>query len=427
MTGRDRRAAGTPVALAAVAALAAGCSAFATPSPPAVSGGSLAPAGPVGYVVCPSSVSPVELDTDTAEAAIPLPVTGEPALGDFAIATSPDGRWAYVVTTEGFLTHAAAGATTTPSVHPATGSSTTGTTATTGTTGSATTGTTGTTGGTGVKNVVIPIDLATQVARSPIVIPGQGGTHAIVVTGDGRTVLAASGSTVVPVDTATGTVGSPVQLGAGRTIFGMVLDPARHTLYTLVPGAVVPVDTARGAVGAAIATGLSVSSVYSPHGIALSPDGTTLYVVGQGGTDFGGRLLPISTVTGATLPATSFDQFGIADPAAVAVTADGSSQLVADAVNNWVLTVGGSDPTHLDQPARLPPRSEDAATAGTQHPTDLVLGPGATGAFLVDGFDAVIPYGPASGTFGRPIAVCSGASSMAVAPAPTASAASADR
>jgi hypothetical protein len=406
------------VALAAMAALAAGCSAFATPRPPVVSGGSLAPAGPVGYVVCPSSVSPVELDTDTAEAAIPLPVTGEPALGDFAIATSPDGRWAYVVTTEGYVTRAAPGATTTPSVHPAPGSSSTAAP------GSSTTAATG---GTGVRNVVIPIDLVTQVAGSPIVIPGQGGTHAIVVLGDGRTVLAASGSSVVPVDTGTGTVGPPVQLGPGRTVVGMVLDPARHTLYTLVPGAVVPVDTASGAVEAAIPTGLSVSSVYSPHGIALSPDGTTLYVVGQGGTDFGGRLLPIATATGATQPATSFDRFGIADPAAVAVTADGSSQLVADAVNNWVLTVDGSDPTRLDQPARLPPRSEDAATAGTQHPTDLVLGPGTTGAFLVDGFDAVIPYAPSAGTFGRPIAVCSGASSMAVAPAPTASAASADR
>ena len=52
-------------------------------------------------MVCPNAVTPVELATHTAEAAIPLPITGTPDLGDFAIATSPDGRWAYVVTSDG--------------------------------------------------------------------------------------------------------------------------------------------------------------------------------------------------------------------------------------------------------------------------------------------------------------------------------------
>ena len=55
----------------------------------------------MGYVVCPNAVTPVELATHTAEAAIPLPISGTPALGNFAIATSADGRWAYVVTSDG--------------------------------------------------------------------------------------------------------------------------------------------------------------------------------------------------------------------------------------------------------------------------------------------------------------------------------------
>ena len=105
----------------------------------------------------------------------------------------------------------------------------------------------------------------------------------------------------------------------------MALDPASTTLYALVPGGVIPVDTANATAGAAIPTGLSVSSVYSPHGIVVTDDGATVYVVGQGGTDFGGRVLPIAAATGATGPATGFDRFGISDPAAVAVTADGSS------------------------------------------------------------------------------------------------------
>src|SRR5580704_17988721 len=78
-----------------------GCGLFAQPRPTSVGGGSLAPAGSVGYVVCSNAVTPVELATDTAEAPIPLPISGTPEQGDFAIATSPDGRREYVVTTEG--------------------------------------------------------------------------------------------------------------------------------------------------------------------------------------------------------------------------------------------------------------------------------------------------------------------------------------
>jgi hypothetical protein len=390
-----------PVAVTAavVSAVLSGCSLFATPRPTTVEDPSLVPAGPVGYVVCPNAVTPVELSTGLAEADITLPISGTPVLGDFAIATSPDGRWAYVVTSEGVVTPPSASST---SVPPATS-------------GSATTSVTSpqSSGAGTVQNVVIPIDLVTQRAQRPIMIPGSGGTHAIVVMADGQTVLAASGSSIVPIDVATRHVGSPLDLGAGRTIFGMAMDPVNTTLFVLVPGAVIPVDTTNATAGALIPTGLSVSSVYSPHGIAVTADGATVYAVGQGGTDFGGRVLPITASTGATGTATGFDRFGIADPAAVAVTADGATLLVADAANNWINPVPLRTFTNPPAPVRLPQPSP-SSTTGTQHPTDIVVGPGQTGAFLVDGFDAVIPYSPVTQTFGSPIPVCEGASSMAV-------------
>jgi hypothetical protein len=391
--------------LALVATASTGCSLFTTPRPTQVGGPSLAPVGSVGYVVCSNAVSPVELATDTAEAPIDLPITGTPVLGDFAIATSPDGQWAYVVTSDGVVSQPSASTT---SVPPATPGSSTTTTSPGG-------------GGSGtVQNVVIPIDLVTQQAQPPIDLPGTGGTHAIVVMPGGGTVLAASGSTIVPVTPATRHVGTPLDLGAGRTIFGMALDPTTTTLFALVVGAVIPVDTATGTAGAPIPTGLSVSSVYSPHGIAVTSDGATVYVVGQGGTDFGGRVLPIDASTGATETATGFDRFGIANPAALALTATsaGPSILVADAANNWVNQVPLSTFTDPPSPVRLPQRTTTPAATGTQHPTDIVAGPGQAGAYLVDGFDSVIPYSPVSETFGSPIPVCDGASSMAVAPAP---------
>ena len=174
--------------------------------------------------------------------------------------------------------------------------------------------------------MVVPIDLVAQQARRPIKIPGQGGTHAIVVLPGGRTILAASGSTVVPVDAVTHDVGAHRSTsGPGHTIFGMALSPDRpHALYTLVAGGVFPVDTASGAPPVErVPTGLSASSVYSPTGIAVTGgwQDHRLYVVGQAGVGAGreptsaGGVLPIVAATGATLPMTGFDRFGIADPA----------------------------------------------------------------------------------------------------------------
>jgi DNA-binding beta-propeller fold protein YncE len=391
----------TVLVLGLVTVVLSGCSLFATPTPTPVNGSSLAPPGAVGYVVCPNAVTPVELATHTAEAAIHLPVSGTPVLGNFAITTSPDGRWAYVVTSDGVVSS--------PSTSP--------TTVLPATTGTANATPSIPPSGVRVQNVVIPIDLVTQQAGKPIKIPGQGGTHAIAVMPGGRTVLASSGSTIVPVDAATHQVGTPLDLGPGHTIFGMALDPRNTMLYALVAGGVFPVNTANATAGVEIPTGLSVSSVYSPHGITVTDDGATVYLVGQGGSDYGGRVLPIVASTGATLPMTGFDSFGISDPAALAVTPGGSMLLVADSANNWVNPISLATFSDPSPPVRLP-RAVGTTASGTQHPTDIVLGPGKTGAFVVEGFNSVLPFQPGTRTFGRPIPVCSGASSMAVAVAP---------
>ncbi len=372
-TRARRRRTPAPVVAALVLAgcpVLAGCSVVAAPDSAPVTGVPSSPHAELGYVACPTAVTPIELGSHTAEAAIPLPVRGTPPLGSFAITTAPDGRTAYVATQT-------------------------------------------TTTGAAAADVVIPVDLATQRAGRPIVVPGHGATHAVVVMHDGHTVLVASGTTIVPVDPATRAVGTPLDLGPGRTVSGMALSPTTSTLYALVPSGVVPVDTATARAGALIPTGLSVSSVTSPHGVVVSADGATVYVVGQGGTDFGGRLVPIHAATGAVGAATGFDQFGIADPAAVAITADGSTVLVADSADNWVVPVPVASLATASDPVRLP-TGRTAAAAGTDHPSDIVVGPGTTGAFVVAGLDTVLPYAPATRTFGRAIRVCGGASSMAV-------------
>ena len=378
VAGRRSTAAVATVVVAASMALG-GCSLFSSSKPLPPPRSSLSPSGSVGYVVCPTAVTPVELArTNTAEPDIPLPISGTPAPGDFAIATSPNGHWAYVVTSR----LVAAGSPAPPKT----------------------------------QNLVVPINLVTQRAGTPIVIPGTGSTHSVVVFPDGSTLVASVGSTLVPVDLTDNRVGTPLDLGAGHTVFGMTLNPAGTALFALVTGAVIPVDTGHASAGAPIPTGLTVSSVYSPHGIAISPDGSTLYAVGQGGKDFGGRLLPISVATGALEPEASFDPFGIASPAALIVSPTDSAAYVVDSANNWVNPVTLSPVAAPTPPVRLP--ALVGVAGGTQHPSDIALALDGVTAFIVDGFDSIVPYDTATQAFGRPVKVCTGASSMAIAPSP---------
>lgn len=141
-------------------------------------------------------------------------------------------------------------------------------------------------------------------------------------------------------------------------------------------------------------------------------------MVGQGQPDYGGRVLPITTATGAVGVAASFDEYGISDPAALAVEPDGSALFVVDSANNWINPVPVASLANPPTPVRLPSQGTGTPASGTDHPTDIVLGPQGFGAFVVVGFDAVLPFDPGSGTFGPAIPVCTGASSMAVAPSP---------
>jgi len=225
-----------------------GLLAVATPRPAPVDDPSMAPPGAVGYVVCPTAVTPVELATDNGRSPIELPISGSPVLGDFAIATSPDGQWAFVVTSDGVAPSSRPPRRPCPRPPPAP-----------------------------------PPRLARHRSSRCRAGPERRDPHrsghpagGIAYPdprrrrhprhrgpADGRTVLAASGNSIVPIDAATRQVGTPLDLGAGRTIFGMALDPTDATLYALVAGAVIPVNTSNATAGAPIPTGLSVSSVYS--------------------------------------------------------------------------------------------------------------------------------------------------------------------
>lgn len=363
-------------ALVGSAVLLGGCALFAQPRPSPPPGPVLAPPGTLAYVACAGAVTPVELATHTPEADIHLHLPGTPALGDYAIAVGPGGRTAYVDTS--------------PVV-----------------------------GGT-PRDEVVPVDLVTQRAGTPIALPGTGGTRAIAVSPDGTTVWAASGSSVVPVDVAAGRAGTPVRVPSAGTVSALVFDPSGTTLYALGDGSVVPISVARKTAGPAITTSLTVSSTYSPHGMTLDTANGNLVVVGQGGSTFGGRILTVTLPSGPASPPASFDVFGnVSSPSAVAVTPDGTLALVADGPNNWVVPVGMGATLTPHPPVRMPVQSGAGGGLSTQHPTDLVLEPGGGTAWIVTGFDALLPLTVSSLTYGAPVPVCTGASSVALAPSPS--------
>ena len=73
---------------------------------------------------------------------------------------------------------------------------------------------------------------------------------------------------------------------------------------------------------------------------------------------------------------------------------------MADSANNWIVPVPVAGLATPSDPVRLPTGAV-GRRPGTDHPSDIVVGPGATGAFVVAGLDTVLPYAPATGTFGR--------------------------
>ena len=388
-----------------MAATLAGCSLFATPTPaPVTDPGSLAPAGPVGYVVCSDAVTPVELDTHTAEAADPPAHPGDTGPRQFRhrhldrrpVGLRGDQRRGGAEPI-GRLHLGSAGHPQRQRHQPTTGTTTPS--------------------GVAVQNVVIPINLVTQKAEAPIKIPGQGGTHAVVVLPGGRIVLAASGSTIVPVDVATGQGRNTARPRTGPHHLRHGPRPHQHHPLRLggrrrVPGRHGQRHRRGGDPHRAVRLVGLLAARHRRH--RGRQDGLC---GGAGGHRLRGRVLPIVAASGTTAAPTGFDRSASPIRPRWPSPPTDSLLLVADAANNWVNPVPLATFSDPPAPVRLPQKSA-GASSGTGHPTDIVIGPGDTGAFVVDGFDAVVPFQPASETFGPPIPVCSGASSMAVAPAP---------
>ena len=200
----------------------------------------------------------------------------------------------------------------------------------------------------GRGGTVTPIDTATNTPGPPISI--GGGSGLIVMAPDGRTAYVTSAeSMVVPIDTATGTPGAPIRVGVtGPGLHdqpdGIAITPDGRTVYVanIGSGTVTPIDTATNTPGEPVEVGVR------PRAIVITPDSRTAYVVNQSrpqpppwhsyeaekrglpqpAPDPRGTVTPIDTAT--NVPGEPIDVGD--EPFAIAVTPDGKTVYAA---NTW--------------------------------------------------------------------------------------------
>jgi YVTN family beta-propeller protein len=184
------------------------------------------------------------------------------------------------------------------------------------------------------SNTVSVIDTATNTVTATIPVgsaPGSG----VAVSPDSSKVYVtnAASNTVSVIDTATNTVTATIPVGVSP--FGVAVTPDGSKVYVanediahpsgiVGPGTVSVIDTATNTVTATIPVGSA------PGGVAVTPDGTKVYVANA----FSNTVSVIATATNTvttTIPAE--------DPAGVAVTPDGTKVYVTNNIESGTVSV----------------------------------------------------------------------------------------
>jgi len=237
--------------------------------------------------------------------------------------------------------------------------------------------------------VVIPIQLATGKVLRPI--PVGVWPNAISVTADGRTAYVSNflSGTVTPIATNTNTALAPIKVGS--RFDEVVVAPDGRTLYVSRNGTITPVSTATGVASKPLRIqGMGPAS--PGHGIAVTPDSKTVYVVG-----FSDTLTPIQrdhALNPIAVPKA---------PESITITPDGRTAYVVSKV--WPpggqqrrATVTSVD---LANGTTLPPLTVPASPNGWGN---IAIAPDGKTAYFTDTLRGLVtPIDLATHTAGKPI------------------------
>ncbi len=224
---------------------------------------------------------------------------------------------------------------------------------------------------------VVPVDVTTGRAEAPI--PVDLRPEAIAITPNGRTAYVADAfaATVTPIDLTTGVAGAAISIASNSGISSIAISPNGATAYVaVVPaaqanGVVVPIDLATGTPEPGIPVGPD------PIAIAITPDGSTAYVVDSGD----GTITPIALPSGTPDPRVAVG----GNPVDIAITPDGSSAYVMDGLNaGAVIPIRlSANPTHDVVDRAISEVSGEAEAIAIAPDGDRAVVVGGTGASLI--------------------------------------------
>lgn len=269
---------------------------------------------------------------------------------------------------------------------------------------------------------VIPVNLATNTAGNSFSIPAPSQStanpEAIAVTPNGTAAYVAStdnanssecekcgpdvvGASVTPINLATNSVGTPITLPANADPDAIAVTPNGTTVYVADynEGTIIPIATATDTAGTPISVG------YDPVAIAITPNGTTAYVVNDDNSEHGGTVTPVNLATrSAGHPIT----VGLG-PVAIAIAPNGATAYVANG-NDGTITPIATTTNTAGTPIKL------ANDANLQ---DIAITPNGDTAYVVAYNGTVFPINLHTNTADTPITLAVHSFPVAIAISPS--------
>lgn len=173
------------------------------------------------------------------------------------------------------------------------------------------------------ENDIAVIDLTTNNVYTTIATSST--PSSVAITPDGRIAFVTdeTGGTVLQIDTATDSIINTIPLLPGLTSLAITPNGNKAYVSNNIQNTVTPIDLR--AIAPTPKTPITLGDGALPNAIAISPDGTTVYVVNEGAGSIARIDTALDEIKGSPIPVVS-------TPQSIAITPDGSQAFVAGGI-----------------------------------------------------------------------------------------------